>query len=44
MGDGFLQKTSSSDSAVQDGDLGNDVPEPVAGDVEFQNVVRRVAP
>ena len=29
---------------MQDGDLGDDVPEPVAGDVEFQNVVRRVAP
>ena len=32
------------DGAVQDGDLGDDVPEPVAGDVEFQNVVRCVAP
>ena len=32
------------DGAIQDGDLGNDVPEPVAGDIEFQNVVRCIAP
>ena len=39
-----MQKTSSSNGAVQDGDLGDDVSESVAGDVEFQNVVRCVAP